>query len=228
MSATAPLRRLAPLAVPRQPAAPGRTAAPTAPTPKSRPRLVLSASKPVAAGRLAFLILVGAVLSGGLVAVLMLHTLAAQDAFRVTALQQRLSTLTDQVQQAQQVVAADSSPTALQKRAKALGMVPTVITTFHRHGDGRAVAVQTPVYVAPSINRAPADPAGTSVTSSTSSSTSAATATTTTTKTSTKSQKTGTKSQKTGTKSQKTGTKSQKTAPPKTTSKHHRHQHTTP
>jgi hypothetical protein len=100
---------------------------------------------------LPFVIVVGAVLVGGLVSVLLLHTLAAQYAFRITGMQSRLTTLTDEAQQQSQVVAADSSPIALQHRAAALGMVPTSITAFHRRVDGRAVAVQTPVYVAPSI-----------------------------------------------------------------------------
>ena len=46
-------------------------------------------------------------------------------------------------------MAADSSPTALQARATALGMVPTTMTKVHRRPDGRALAVQTPVYVPP-------------------------------------------------------------------------------
>jgi hypothetical protein len=151
VSATAPVRGPAQL---RRPGtlllpAPDQVAAPRKPTTLPRPRLVVVAPQRSTAGRLPFVILVCAVLISGLVGVLLLHTIAAQDAFRVTGLQQRLATLTDQEQQEAQLVAADSSPTALETRAVALGMEPTVLSAFHRRGDGRAVGVQTPVYVAP-------------------------------------------------------------------------------
>jgi hypothetical protein len=147
MSAVAPVRRPAALRSP----SPRRTveAAPRRTGETTRPRLVLVSPHPTTAGRLPFLIVVGAVMVGGLVAVLLLHMVAAQDAFRVTSLQQRLAGLTAQIQQQQQVVADDSSPGALQARATALGMVPTTMTTVHRRPDGRALAVQSPVYIAP-------------------------------------------------------------------------------
>lgn len=119
------------------------------PVARSRPRLVVSAQQRSTAGRFAFVVVVGGILVGGLVAVLLLHMMAAQDGFRVTALQQRLATLTDQVQEQQQVVAADSAPNALQARADALGMVPTTISAFHNKGNGHAVAVESPMYVPP-------------------------------------------------------------------------------
>jgi hypothetical protein len=157
MSAAAPVRRPAQL---RGATAlhlpdvlvPGRSA----PTHKAlpRPRLVLVSAQRTTVSRLPFLIVLGTVLAGGLVAVLLLHMVAAQDAFRVTGLQQRLATLTDQEQQAEQVVAADSSPAALQARAVALGMEPTAITKFHRRADGRAIGVQTPFYVPPPVTAA--------------------------------------------------------------------------
>jgi hypothetical protein len=151
MSATAPVRGAAQL---RRPGtlllpAPDETSSPRKATTLPRPRLVVMAPQRTTAGRLPFVILVGAVLISGLVGVLLLHTIAAQDAFRVTSLQQRLATLTDQEQQAAELVAADSSPTALEARAVALGMEPTALTAFHRRSDGRAVGVQSPVYVAP-------------------------------------------------------------------------------
>lgn len=143
MSAAAPLRR--PVAARPQPT--------SVPTPRTattaRPRLVVVPTRRSSAGRLPFLILVGAVLVVGLVAVLLLHMLAAQDAFRANDLQQRLSILTDQEQQVASAVEADSSPQALRTRAAALGMVPATITGLHRLHDGRAVGQQTPVYVPP-------------------------------------------------------------------------------
>ncbi len=152
MSAAAPLRYQA---RPRAVAAPlpkhlqVRPAVRPKPVTRPRPRLVVSAQQRSTAGRLAFVVVVGGVLVGGLVAVLLLHMIAAQDGFRVTALQQHLATLNDQVQEQEQVVAADSAPNSLQARADALGMVPTTISAFHNRGNGRAVAVQSPVYVPP-------------------------------------------------------------------------------
>jgi hypothetical protein len=155
MSAAAPVRRPVALrgaaALHLPDLAPIRTAPNPKPAALARPRLVLVAPHRTTAGRLPFLILVGAVLTGGLVAVLMLHMVAAQDAFRVTGLQQRLATLTDAEQQEAQAVAADSSPAALQARAVALGMEPTAITKFRRRPDGRAVGLQTPYYVPPPV-----------------------------------------------------------------------------
>ena len=134
MSATAPLRRvMVPGARKAHREGPEARQVRPAPRPRSgarpRPRLVVAARHRATAGRVAFLALVGAMLVGGLVAVLLLHMMAAQDGFRVTSLQQRLANLTDEVQQQQQVVAADSAPTALQARARALGMVPSTITS---------------------------------------------------------------------------------------------------
>ena len=152
MSAAAPLRyqarpRTVAATLPKnlqvRPAVGSKSAA------RSRPHLVVSAQQRSTAGRLAFVVVVGGLLVGGLVAVLLLHMMAAQDGFRVTALQQHLATLTDQVQEQEQVVAADSAPNSLQARADALGMVPTTISAFHNKGNGHAVAVQAPMYVPP-------------------------------------------------------------------------------
>lgn len=107
----------------------------------TRPRteLVVVSSRRVV-GRTPFVLLVGGLMLGGLVALLLLHTLAAQDAFHQTSLQQRLAALTDAEQHLEQQVQLDSAPAALQARAKALGMVPSVVTGYHRLADGRVVA----------------------------------------------------------------------------------------
>jgi hypothetical protein len=75
----------------------------------------------------------------------MLHTLAAQDAFQQTTLQQRLNTLTDTEQQLEQQVQTDSAPAALEARARALGMVPSTIISYHRRPNGVAVAHEAPI-----------------------------------------------------------------------------------
>jgi hypothetical protein len=143
MSATAPLRRPAALRLPAQ------TVPAQAKPAHPRPRLVLISQRRPTAGRLPFLILVGAVMVVGLVSVLLLHMMAAQDAYRVSALQEKLATLHDQEQELASQVDADSAPSALRHRATALGMRPTTVEKYHQLKDGRAVGLQTPAYVPP-------------------------------------------------------------------------------
>lgn len=147
MSATAPLRRPAALRLPAT--APSRTTETAKVT--SRPRLVLISQRRITAGRLPFMILIGGILSIGLVSVLLLHMLAAQDAYRANTLQQRLAALTDQEQQLATAVDADASPSALRSRALALGMRPTTVTSLRPLKDGRAIGVQTPIYAPPPV-----------------------------------------------------------------------------
>lgn len=106
---------------------------------RSRPRLIVVAS-PRTAGKAPFVILVGGLLLAGLLSLLMLHTLAAQDSFRQTSLQQRLANLTDVEQRLQQQVQLDSAPSQLRHKAHALGMVPSTITHYKQLPDGRTVA----------------------------------------------------------------------------------------
>jgi cell division protein FtsB len=109
---------------------------------RPRPQLIVIASERQVVARGPFLALVGLMMLAGLLSLLMLHTLAAQDAFRQTSLQQRLAALTDTQQQLEQQVQRDSAPDALQARAKALGMVPSTVTSYHLRADGRTVAHQ--------------------------------------------------------------------------------------
>jgi hypothetical protein len=109
------------------------------PATKSRPKLVVI-SGPRVASWTPFLVLVGVLMLASLLSLLMLHTLAAQDSFRQTSLQQRLANLTDTEQRLQQQLQIDSGPAALRHRAKALGMVPSVITGYRQLPNGRIVA----------------------------------------------------------------------------------------
>ncbi|HTR69767.1 MAG TPA: hypothetical protein VMH41_06010 [Mycobacteriales bacterium] len=141
MSAIAPARRLAP------PPRPPEVAIEQ--TPRRRVRIVAVAPSGSSAGRLPFLILIAGLLVTGLVGVLLLHMMAAQDAFRVSAQQRTLAALTDQEQQVAQQVAADSAPATLRARARRLGMVSSQVTRFRQLKNGRTVAVQTPVAAPP-------------------------------------------------------------------------------
>jgi hypothetical protein len=115
--------------------------------------LVLVSQRRPTAGRLPFLIVVGGVLVIGLVGVLLLHMVAAQDAYKANAMKQRLAALSDQEQQLDSIVEADSSPDALRNRAAAIGMRPASVTKFHKLRDGRALGVQTPVYLPPPVTQ---------------------------------------------------------------------------
>jgi hypothetical protein len=191
MSAIAPARKasvLPPTLSPRTPPQHKATGLP-------RPRLVLvSQRQRTVAGRLPFVILVGAVLAGGLVAVLLLHMVAAQDGFRASALAQRLQSLTNQEQDLQQKVDADSAPGALQKQATDLGMVPSSVSSFQHRPDGRAIGTQTgvtppapitPATTKPATTKAATSKAATSKTTSKVATTTGKTAAKTTTTTTT-------------------------------------------
>lgn len=109
--------------------------------PRSAPVLRVVATTPLTAGRLPFAILVSAVLATGLLALLMLHTLAAQDGFRVHDLQRRAAALADTEQQLAVAVEQAQSPAELAARARKLGMVPAGAVAFIRLRDGRMVGV---------------------------------------------------------------------------------------
>jgi hypothetical protein len=115
---------------------------PAAATAPARARLTLVEAGRVTAGRAPFVILVGAVLAGGLFTLLLLHTMAAQDGFRLHALQRQSAALGDTEQQLTVADQQLQAPSALAARARALGMVPTGSLSFIRV-HGRVVAVAT-------------------------------------------------------------------------------------
>lgn len=120
-----------------------------------RPLLRLVASKPLTAGRLPFAIFVGSILAVGLVVLLLLHTMAAQDAFRLESLQHESAQLADTQQQLALTEQEREAPTSLAARAHALGMVPTGSIAFvelHHRGKivGVVQAVPLPAPPAPS------------------------------------------------------------------------------
>lgn len=139
---------------------------PDAGTHRDRPSLRLVATRPLAAGRFPFAVLVGAILASGLVVLLLLHTMAAQDAFRLDALQQRAAELADTEQQLALQEQQREAPATLAKRARALGMVPTGSIAFvklHHHGKIVGVvraAPAPPPPPAPSASPSPSPAAG--------------------------------------------------------------------
>lgn len=110
--------------------------------PPHRPSLRLVATRPLAAGRLPFALLVGSILAVGLIGLLMLHTLAAQDAFRLQHLQHTSSSLNDAEQQLALAEQQAEAPGTIARSARALGMVPTGSIAFVRVGrHGKIVGV---------------------------------------------------------------------------------------
>jgi cell division protein FtsB len=101
-----------------------------------RPDLRVLAPPPFRAPRGPFVLTVGAVLTLGLLGVLLLNTVVTQDAFAVSALQATSAELADREEALTQEVAAAESPQQLEERARALGMVPSKNPVFLRLSDG--------------------------------------------------------------------------------------------
>ncbi|HVA59952.1 MAG TPA: hypothetical protein VNG13_05380 [Mycobacteriales bacterium] len=110
--------------------------------PRPRPplRLVPTAPTPQAGqrpGRLAFVLLVVGLLGAGLVGLLLLNTLSAQDAFRIQDLQLRAGQLADAEQALAGQVDTASAPDALAAAAQRLGMDPGGAPIWVRLRDGQ-------------------------------------------------------------------------------------------
>ncbi|MFC8717242.1 cell division protein FtsL [Kitasatospora sp. NPDC057198] len=75
-------------------------------------------------GRTPFAVLVVALLSAGLLGLLMLNTALNEGSFTLSRLKKQTTEATDQQQTLQQQIAQQSAPDALERRARELGMVP--------------------------------------------------------------------------------------------------------
>ncbi|MFE9770227.1 septum formation initiator family protein [Streptomyces sp. NPDC005931] len=76
------------------------------------------------AARTPFVVLVVALLGGGLIGLLVLNSALSEGAFRLDDLQRDTKNLTDEEQALQRDIDAHSAPDALERRARDLGMVP--------------------------------------------------------------------------------------------------------
>ncbi|MFH8341023.1 septum formation initiator family protein [Streptomyces sp. AM6-12] len=76
------------------------------------------------AARTPFVLLVVLLLGGGLIGLLVLNSALSEGSFKLADLQKRTQNLTDEEQALQRDIDAYSSPDALQRRARELGMVP--------------------------------------------------------------------------------------------------------
>jgi hypothetical protein len=76
------------------------------------------------AARTPFVLLVVLLLGGGLIGLLVLNSALSEGSFKLADLRKRTKNLTDEEQALQRDIDAYSSPDALQRRARQLGMVP--------------------------------------------------------------------------------------------------------
>ncbi|MFJ6779341.1 hypothetical protein [Streptomyces yangpuensis] len=76
------------------------------------------------AARMPFVLLVVALLAGGLISLLLLNSALNEGSFQLSRLKKETTTLTDEEQALQRDVDAYSAPDALQRRARELGLVP--------------------------------------------------------------------------------------------------------
>ncbi|MFF3912509.1 septum formation initiator family protein [Streptomyces sp. NPDC001852] len=76
------------------------------------------------AARTPFVLLVVLLLGGGLIGLLVLNSALSEGSFKLADLQKQTKSLTDEEQALQRDIDAYSSPDALQRRARELGMVP--------------------------------------------------------------------------------------------------------
>ena len=100
-------------------------------------------------GRVLFITVLVAVLGGGLVALLLLNTLSAQDAFKIQTLQASASSLADTEQALSLQVQSVAAPANLAAAAAKLGMVAAGPPGFFHLSGGRILAVLEPAPVAP-------------------------------------------------------------------------------
>ncbi|KOU33371.1 membrane protein [Streptomyces sp. WM6373] len=76
------------------------------------------------AARMPFVLLVVALLAGGLISLLLLNSALNEGSFQLSRLKKETTALTDEEQALQRDVDAHSAPDALQRRARELGLVP--------------------------------------------------------------------------------------------------------
>lgn len=110
--------------------------------PRPRPAPATRPPRNVRAPRAPFVMLVVGLLGGGLVSLLLLNTVLAQDAFTLHALRQRTTALEEREQALRQEVARAEAPGTLARKARDLGMVPARGTAFVDPGRGRIVTDQ--------------------------------------------------------------------------------------
>ncbi|GGY80872.1 hypothetical protein [Streptomyces avidinii] len=111
------------------------------------------------AARMPFVLLVVALLGGGLISLLLLNSALNEGSFQLTKLKKETTALTDEEQALQRDVDAHSAPDALQRRAHELGLVPGGSPVFIGP-DGRIAGSAAPAEAPPSPTPTPSAAAG--------------------------------------------------------------------
>lgn len=101
------------------------------------------------ASRGVFALIVGGLLSIGLVGMLLINTSLAQGAFVVSALKAERAQLSEQESALNEEVTALSAPNALEQKARGLGMVPSSSPAFLSLADGSVLGKPKAAPVAP-------------------------------------------------------------------------------
>ena len=103
----------------------------------ARPQLrLVTPLRPERASRGVFALIVGGLLSIGLVAMLLINTSLAQGAFVVSSLKAEQAKLSEQEASLTQEVTALAAPDSLEQQARALGMIPSQSPAFLSLADG--------------------------------------------------------------------------------------------
>jgi hypothetical protein len=109
-----------------------------------RPNLrMVSPLRPERASRGVFALVVVGMLIIGMIVILVINTSLAQGAFTVSELQGRQAELTAQEQALSQAVAAAAAPDALERAARAMGMVPSQNPVFLKLPKGKILGKPT-------------------------------------------------------------------------------------
>lgn len=133
-------------------------ALPAAPRALRAASLRLVPQRRSSAAKAPFVVAVVVLLVGGLLGLLLLNTVVAQDAFRLHDLQKQGRVLGDREQALAKQVQALQAPGSISDRALALGMVPGGVPVFLRLPDGAVLGALTAPGSAPAPVR-PAAPA---------------------------------------------------------------------
>ncbi|MFI5546819.1 hypothetical protein ACIA6E_23935 [Streptomyces sp. NPDC051815] len=110
------------------------------------------------AARMPFVLLVVALLAGGLISLLLLNSALNEGSFQLSRLKKETTALTDEEQALQRDVDAYSAPDALQRRAHELGLVPGGSPVFlgpDGSVSGSAAPAQAPAPPSPTPTPAP-------------------------------------------------------------------------
>ena len=95
-----------------------------------------------------FVLIIIVLLGGGFLANLLINTSMAQGAFQIGDLQKAATKLSEEQAVIREQVGALSAPTALESKARALGMIPTDSPVFLSVPGGRVIGKPAPAGVA--------------------------------------------------------------------------------